>query len=351
MKKIFFALLMVMMGSTFGQVPPDGLNCDQFRLWVKQNFYDGKHDSLLTYDKARQKMFGWIDSDLAVRDSVECVYSGYKVKNERGTEVTSITTFNTEHVVPQSFFNNSLPMLADIHHLFPVYDDWNSTRSNHPFREIPDNQTTKWMYLNQSQSNIPSSNINAYSEFKSGQFEPRESVKGNIARAVFYFFTMYEKNPEILALNKKIEDLGDVAMLIQWHQNDPVDALELKRDSLANKWQKNHNPYILHPDWVVKAFGGGCAVGVVNHLTGLSDVQLFPNPAHNQLILSGSLNKEKSVQVTVLNAMGQIILTQQRTLHYGAIRESFDVTTLAKGMYILHLESEEGQLNISFVKN
>ena len=57
MKKVVFALFVLFIGSAYGQVPPDGLNCDQFRLWVKQNFYDGKHDSLLTYDKARQKMF------------------------------------------------------------------------------------------------------------------------------------------------------------------------------------------------------------------------------------------------------------------------------------------------------
>src|SRR5690606_6906717 len=122
---------------------------------------------------------------------------------------------NCEHTVPQSFFNEAEPMKSDIHHLFPTYSNWNSTRSNYPFAEINDNSTTKWMYLTTSTSSIPSSNIDLYSEYASSTFEPREDHKGDVARAIFYFYTMYPTQAG------SISAVADINELYDWHLADP----------------------------------------------------------------------------------------------------------------------------------
>ncbi len=47
--------------------------------------------------------------------------------------------------------------------------------------------------MSQSQSSIPPNNIDEYSESETAYFEPREDRKGDIARSMFYFYTMYSE--------------------------------------------------------------------------------------------------------------------------------------------------------------
>lgn len=41
-----------------------------------------------------------------------------------------------------------------------------------------------------------------------------------------------------------------VAMLLKWHNNDPVSQMELDRNQAAFEFQGNRNPYIDHPEFV-----------------------------------------------------------------------------------------------------
>ena len=79
-----------------------------------------------------------------------------------------------------------------MHNLFPSRVKTNNDRGNRPFGESPDASTTRWYLLNTELTNVPSSMIDKYSELGSaGQFEPREEVKGDIARAMMYTYTIY----------------------------------------------------------------------------------------------------------------------------------------------------------------
>lgn len=227
-----------------GQTPPSNLTGAELRTWLKQNYYDGKH-SQLGYTDARRKMYNYIDNH---NNKITGVYSGYQVSWTYGGTGTNPQPINCEHTVPQSFFGEAEPMKSDIHHLFPTYGSWNSTRSNHPFAEIPDNETTKWMYLDNSQTSIPSSNIDLYSEYANSKFEPREDHKGNCARAIFYFYTMYPTQAGDLS------SVADINELYQWHLDDPVDASEISRNNAIEQYQGDRNPYIDYPDAVAAAW-------------------------------------------------------------------------------------------------
>ena len=228
--------------------PPTDLNGEALKNWLKENFYDGKHITL-GYDGsngARSKMYNYIDNKNNV---ITGVYSGYQVDWTYGGTGTNPAPINCEHTVPQSYFGKAEPMKSDIHHLFPTYGSWNSTRSNYPFDEIDDNETDKWMYMGSSIASIPSSNINEYSEYASSRFEPREDHKGNCARAIFYFYTMYPTQAG------DIGKVADIEVLYDWHLNDPVDAAEIKRNDDIEKYQGDRNPYIDYPELVARAFG------------------------------------------------------------------------------------------------
>ena len=242
---LFLAFLLTLAGLlTHAQTPPSNLNGEDLKTWLKQNYYDGKHQTL-GYSVARKYLYNYIDNENGV---ITCVYSGVEVNSAYGGTTTYPAPINCEHTVPQSYFGEADPMVSDIHHLYPTYENWNSTRSNHPFAEINDNTTEKWMYLNQSQTSIPTSNIDLYSEYANSTFEPREDHKGNVARSIFYFYTMYPTQAG------NISQIGDINMFYQWHLNDPVDAEELERNGQIETYQGDRNPYIDYPELVARAW-------------------------------------------------------------------------------------------------
>jgi endonuclease I len=229
----------------WAQTPPSDLNGSSLRSWLKTNYYNGKH-SALGYTDARRKMYNYIDNK---NNQIVGVYSGYTKSWSYGGTGTNPDPINCEHTVPQSFFGKAEPMKSDIHHLFPTYKNWNSIRSNYAFAEIDDNQTTRWMRNTSYQSSIPSSNIDEYSEYANNKFEPREDHKGNVARAVFYFYTMYPTQAG------SITSVGNLNTLYQWHLDDPVDAAEIARNNAIEQYQGNRNPYIDQPNLVARAWG------------------------------------------------------------------------------------------------
>ena len=79
-------------------------------------------------------------------------------------------------------------------------------------------------------------------------WEPRESKKGDVARAVFYYYTMYPDE------GTAISACGDLNTLFEWHENDPPDAAEISRNTKINLVQGNKNPYVEHPELVYLAW-------------------------------------------------------------------------------------------------
>ena len=76
-------------------------------------------------------------------------------------------------------------------------------------------------------------------KYDSDSWEPRDSVKGDIARMLFYMAVRYEgDNGEIdLELNEKVNNnkdpyMGKLSVLLKWNEQDPVDDLERKRNEV-----------------------------------------------------------------------------------------------------------------------
>ena len=168
----------------------------------------------LGYDVARDTMYAKVD--LEADGFVRGIYTGFAVPYLTGDPSTMMFNggINAEHTWPQSMGAASEPQRGDMHFLFPAKDNVNSTRNNHPYADIPDDQTTTWFLGSTSQSSTPTTDIDKYSEFASGRFEPRESVKGNVARAVLYFNTIYSgaANPSFFA--------GQKETLLSWASHD-----------------------------------------------------------------------------------------------------------------------------------
>ena len=91
----------------------------------------------------------------------------------------------------------------------------------------------------------------------SDSWEPRDQVKGDVARMLFYAAVRYESVELDLELIDDTVPKGDhdpehgvLSTLLQWHVLDPVDADERFRHERIATRQGNRNPFIDLPDLV-----------------------------------------------------------------------------------------------------
>jgi hypothetical protein len=245
-----FIILLHYIFFLYSQSAPPNLNGENLKEWLRKNTYESK-TNISNYKTAQKRLYNYIYNE---KGSLEGVYSGYSMRTPYGGNTSYPKPINCEHTVPQSFFNYNNPMKSDLHHLYPVYERWNSTRSNNSFAEIPDNKTVKWMYKDIESKVKPAENLDEYAEYYKQTFEPRESHKGNLARAIFYFFTMYPKITDKHKNVRTINDVCDIKTLYIWHLSDPVDKKELERNTLIDSLQGNRNPYIDNPSYVSRAW-------------------------------------------------------------------------------------------------
>ncbi|SET56903.1 endonuclease [Hymenobacter actinosclerus] len=316
--------------------PPTSLQGQNLKDWLRQNWYDGKRVEL-DYGTARGKMYNYVDNQ---DGKLVCVYSGYTetVKlDSTNTSTGVVKQINCEHTIPQSWFDEKVRMRSDIHHLFPTYITWNSNRGSDPFAEIPDTQTQLWMRGTTSQTSIPTTNIDEYSEDTNSQFEPREDHKGNLARAIFYFYTMHQ-GQQFDPGKDVISAAADLNTLYQWHMADPVDARERERNRRVAKSQGNFNPYIAYPDLVARAWGfqvlptfafatatGSIAEGNSGTSTYTTNITISPAP-------TASFTVQLSLAATSTATSGQdFTFTSPQTLTFTAGQTTLPVTVTING--------------------
>lgn len=203
----------------------------------------------LSYRDARKHMFETID-DLDGDNQLVGVYTGTVF---HAASIPDHTQVNCEHTWPQSMFDRAR-MKPDIHHLYPTFSVINSTRGNKPFGEIPDNAAGDWCGPGNNRSHRqPTGNIDDFSESNATHFEPREAHKGNVARSMFYFATIYEQTNGHSGWQQWFN--AQLPTLLQWHTQDAVDAAEIARTHAIAGVQGNVNPFVIDPTLARRVFG------------------------------------------------------------------------------------------------
>lgn len=242
-KKIIFILFFSVGFSQ--EIIGEGLQGQELIQYLINNY---KTSNVLSYNGARDAMYGYIDNE---NGSVQCIYTEFTVDNVPSDNPRAYLYENgidCEHLYPQSMYEGTSPMKSDIHHLRPCKSNVNSSRGNKPYNESNDNQTQTWYWLEYQQSNPPNQNRDKYSESASGVFEPREEVKGDIARAIFYFYTMYSN----VADDNFFEEQKDI--LYDWHQDDPINQLEVNRTWDIADYQDYPNPFIVDETLIQRCY-------------------------------------------------------------------------------------------------
>ena len=169
---------------------------------------------------------------------------------------------------------------GDPMHLWAANGYANNKHSNYFFAFVDKNRSyddcgSEYSYI--------SNNLKGYSKNAGGNqtvFEPQDSDKGDIARAVFYMVARYNNyanassgfgtdNPNLVLVNSLSENsrtgtssaydpygMGLMSDLLAWNKLDPVDEYEIHRNNLLYKnYTNNRNPFIDFPNWADAIWG------------------------------------------------------------------------------------------------
>lgn len=178
-------------------------------------------------------------------------------------------------------------------------------------------------------------------------FEPQDSDKGDIARAIFYMVARYNyysgsdsdgidsSNPNLQLLDAatdpngttayessttKAANMGVMRDLLAWNRLDPPDEWEIHRNNLVyTNFSNNRNPFIDFPEWAEYIWGKPTLASNNRNITSFST-----NPTGYAIPSSDSLN-------TFGNAVTTPTITLNKTSATLAVNGTVQLTATAMG--------------------
>ena len=169
------------------------------------------------------------------KDGGQTLYCREPFSERRGRGI------NVEHVFPMSWVTNALNcgtrsacrrnsatfnrIEADLHNLHPSRTDVNKDRSSYRFGLVK-GEARRYGALCDFEVNQ-----------RSRVAEPAAEIRGDIARAMFYMADKYSGQGLVLYAKQ-------AKLLYRWHQNDPPDAEEARRNRVIEKIQGNRNVFV-----------------------------------------------------------------------------------------------------------
>ncbi|TBR18672.1 hypothetical protein EPO15_15020 [bacterium] len=201
----------------------------------------------ISYDEAKSKLFSQADSVVekgvrGVRDAYSGVFvpgsSGnggdYEERGDAdGDGYHEAHGMNVEHLWPQSYFSEKLPMRGDLHHLMATFQHPNGMRGRLPFDMVPDAAVEYH---------------NAYgAKMGAGVFEPPNSAKGRVARAMLYFMARYGDQGVLPGNVVNHFWNARIQTFLSWNRQFPPTEFEKQRNGVVEKIQGNRNPFIDDP--------------------------------------------------------------------------------------------------------
>ncbi|WP_108805360.1 endonuclease [Aquimarina sp. Aq107] len=151
-----------------------------------------------------------------------------------------------------------------------------------------------------------------YGEY-AGPSGTQGSWQGDVARSIFFLTVRYNGldvvngDPD----NSTVGQLGDLAILLDWHRNDPPDDFEMNRNNVIYNWQFNRNPFIDQPDLAEYIWGNNMGEVWSNTLSidenEVSEFLLYPNPANDYIMVSA---KGKQGKLEIYDTLGNMLVAQ-----------------------------------------
>ena len=278
------------------------------------------------------------DKDPNNPNNVILIYSGRSVNAAQ--EYNNGSGWNREHVWAKSRgdFGTAIGPGTDAHHLRPADISVNSTRSNRSFDDC-----TVCV-------NVIDNGVDTGSKYDSSvfTFEPREAVKGDVARMLFYMAVRYdgENGEPDLELNENLPNNtdkspfhGKLSTLLAWHLADPVDDWERHRNEVIfTNFQHNRNPFIDYPTLADYIWGAKTTqVWEQSSTLAVADntklnFSIYPNPATDRLLINTPSSTSK--YIGIYDVIGKQVYLKKTT------ESQINISNLKAGMYFVKVQQD-----------
>jgi endonuclease I len=234
-----------------------------------------------------------LDEDPNDADRVILIYSGRSEAKDNWGD------YNREALWPPSLGADRRPAQTDMHHIFAVDRNVNLSRGSKFYDDCEED-----CHSHAEAPNAP---------YDVDSWEPPDEVKGDIARALFYMAVRYEGDngePDLELINETPERgcncMGRLETLLAWHDQDPVDDRERRRNDLIfNEIQGNRNPFVDHPEWVRAIWGGVPGFPIAEGVGGPITIASF-----NIKFLGHYLRKDDEALATVLDGCDIVVVQE-----------------------------------------
>lgn len=275
------------------------------------------------------------DEDSSNKANIIMIYAATSVNAAQ--EYDGGNGWNREHVWPQSLggFNTSTGPGTDVHNLKPSSISLNSSRGNKEY----DNGGS-------SVNGAP----DTYSDNDS--WEPREAVKGDAARIIFYMAARYNGDvsgePDLSlynGTNGNTSKFGNLDTLLKWHKNDPVDSFEQSRNNVIYGYQNNRNPFVDSPQFAQCIWSSNCPNG--SGFGGGPNIKNQPKEAVKSL--SGDLLKTVNLSwndASSGSTLPDYYLVRGHKQGFGAIAIPKDGQKLADDHLTKNIQQGKGHVNL-----
>eukprot|EP00924_Labyrinthula_sp_SR-Ha-C_P000146 augustus_masked-scaffold_39-processed-gene-2.94-mRNA-1 protein AED:0.11 eAED:0.11 QI:0/-1/0/1/-1/1/1/0/274 len=235
----------------YGSFDPDDYSSAASLKSALHNLID--NHEVISYDDAR---FALEDID-AQGSGVRGIYT-LDTKTEWAS---GDNAWNREHVWPRSRgLDSSGADNSDIFNLFPCDVNINSARGNkfYDYCTLGENGCVQ-------PAGTSSEDAHSTTREDDDTWAPPTSVRGDLARAVFYMAVRYDGS-DSSTTNLELDEcsgntcptntFGRLSTLLEWHEDDPVSSSERTRvNNICNDYQGNRNPFVDFPELVERVFG------------------------------------------------------------------------------------------------
>lgn len=285
------------------------------------------------------------DRDTVDSNNVILLYSGRAVNGPQ--EYNNASGWTREHVWAKSRgdFGNTAPAGTDVHHLRPLDNGVNSSRSNRNF----DNCVVCTEVVDAGFA------TSSYRDDNEWVFESRDDVKGDVARMLFYMAVRYEGDvsgepdleltEDLQAQSSNLPLHAVLSTLLAWHQQDTVSQWERNRNEVIfTDFQLNRNPFIDYPELANHIWGDAVNEAwpkieeeplTVQPLNPRM-VKAFPQPVSNMLQLSTTVDR-----LVLYDLSGRVIVEHQQV-------KSISMASYQSGIFIIQwqLGDNIGQIKV-----
>ncbi len=255
--------------------------------------------------------------------------------------------FNREHSIPQSWFNEQMPMRTDLFHVYPTDGYVNNRRGNYPFGEV---DHVQWVSTNGSK--LGTGSVDGSS---ATVFEPIDAYKGDFARSALYMAVRY-MDRNLGCTTQSMYASGSLKpwalqTMLRWHAEDPVSQKETDRNNAVFAIQHNRNPFIDYPELAGKIWDADSVNAFnPNALPGYDAnaiVTLYPNPASDRVNIALSDVHQGTVTVLLFNAAGELLSYRETS---GGVSVQLALAGLPAGIYFVRISGGNFVMNRKFLK-